>query len=249
MAGINACLSINSEGPLVLGRHQSYVGVLIDDLVTKEIDEPYRMFTSRAEYRLLLRQDNADERLLRFAVRHGLLDRDVWEQMVERRRRVERARRRLLGTTLDVSTCNTILRRKNDTKVTSPKRAAKLLQRPRVSLADIERVVTIEGSDLSVREKESLEIRVKYEGYIRRQRRVADRLLGIERIRIPHDFSYEMNGLSAEAREKLKRFRPVTLGQASRIAGVRSSDLSILMIFIERSRKTSERHNHGAKRR
>jgi tRNA uridine 5-carboxymethylaminomethyl modification enzyme len=249
MAGINACRSIRGEGPVVLGRHQAYVGVLIDDLVTKEIDEPYRMFTSRAEYRLLLRQDNADERLLRFAVRCGLIERDAWERMVERRRRVERARRRLLGTTLSVSTCNVILGRNGDSKVTSPKRAAQLLQRPRVSIRDIEPVAPLAASDLSDTEKESLEIRVKYEGYIRRQRRVADRLLGIERIRIPADFSYDISALSAEAREKLKRFNPVTLGQASRIAGVRSSDLSILLVFIERSRRLSARRRDGAGKR
>lgn len=244
IAGINACRSIDGGQPLVPGRHQAYIGVLIDDLVTKEIDEPYRMFTSRAEYRLLLRQDNADERLLRFAVRCGLLGRDAWERMVRRRRRVERARRRLRATVIDIPTCNEILREKNDTEVTEPKRASQLLQRPRVSLGDLDRITPAAGG-LTAREKESLEIRVKYEGYIKRQRRVVDRLLGVERIRIPAGFSYDIAGLSAEAREKLERFRPVTLGQASRLAGVRNADLSILMVFIERSHARTSRRRDG----
>ncbi|HUV36963.1 MAG TPA: tRNA uridine-5-carboxymethylaminomethyl(34) synthesis enzyme MnmG [Patescibacteria group bacterium] len=244
MAGINACQSIRSERPLVLGRHQAYIGVLIDDLVTKEIDEPYRMFTSRAEHRLLLRQDNADERLLRFAVRCGLLGREMWERMMGRRRRVERARRWIRGTMLSVPECNEILRMENDKEVTSPRRVEQLLQRPRVTLRDIENAADLGALELSDREKETLEIRVKYEGYIRRQRRMADRLLGIERMRIPPDFSFDINGLSAEARDKLNKFRPVTLGQASRIAGVRNSDLSILMVFLERTRKSMQRHGH-----
>lgn len=239
MAGINACLDLRGERPLVLGRHQAYTGVLIDDLVTKEIDEPYRMFTSRAEHRLLLRQDNADERLLRFAVRCGLLGRGEWERMVESRRRVEGARRRLMCSTIPVTACNDILRKKGDAEVTSPKQAAQLLQRPRVALRDIEECLQGGALRLNDREKESLEIRIKYEGYIRRQRRVADRLLGMERMRIPQDFSYDISGLSTEAREKLRRFRPVTLGQASRISGVRSSDLSIIMVFLERSRRSA----------
>ncbi len=239
MAGINACLDLRGERPLVLGRHQAYIGVLIDDLVTKEIDEPYRMFTSRAEHRLLLRQDNADERLLRFAVRCGLLGREAWERMVDRRRRVEGARRRLTLSTLPVAVCNDLLRRKGDVEVTSPRHAAHLLQRPRVALRDVEDVLPGGALSLSDRERESLEIRIKYEGYIRRQRRVADRLLGMERMKIPLDFSYDIGGLSTEAREKLRRFRPVTLGQASRISGVRSSDLSIIMVFLERLRRNT----------
>lgn len=245
LAGINACLDLRGERPLILGRHQAYIGVLIDDLVTKEIDEPYRMFTSRAEHRLLLRQDNADERLLRFAVRCGLLGREAWERMVDRRRRVEGARRRLMLSALPVAVCNDLLRRKGDAEVTSRKHAAQLLQRPRVTLKDVEDVLPGGALRLSDREKESLEIRVKYEGYIRRQRRVADRLLGMERTVIPLDFSYDIGGLSAEAREKLRRFRPVTLGQASRISGVRSSDLSIIMVFLERLRRSAASAGRG----
>ena len=246
IAGINASLSLHGEQPIVLGRHQAYIGVLIDDLVTKEIDEPYRMFTSRAEHRLLLRQDNADERLFKYAVRLGLLPGRMWEEMVGRRRRTGGAHRRLVRESVPVEACNGLLGPESGSGVREPQRAAQLLQRPGVTLAELERILPGGPLGLNIREKEALEIRVKYEGYIRRERRVADRLLGMERIRIPPGFSYDIDALSAEAREKLERFRPVTLGKASRLSGVRSSDLSILMVYLERWR--NERWKGGSAR-
>lgn len=236
VAGINACLSLRGERPFVPGRHQAYIGVLLDDLVTKEIDEPYRMFTSRAEHRLLLRQDNADERLMRFGVRFGLLERGVWEGMVERRRRVAGARRTLEGEYVSRELCNELLGAVGDGEVAAPQKAARLLQRPRIGIEALEGVLQGGGLELDSGEKEALEIRVKYQGYIRRQRRLAERISGMERVRIPPGFSYSIDALSAEAKEKLERFRPATIGQASRISGVRNSDLSVLMIFIARSK-------------
>lgn len=233
MAGINAASSLNGNGDLVLGRQEAYAGVLIDDLITKEIDEPYRMFTSRAEHRLLLRQDNADERLMKYAVRFGLLPRGLWEEVVARRRRVGKAQRRMREMVVPAEECRKLLG--NAGRVRGQQKASRLLQRPGVSIESLERALPGGALDLSGREKESLEIRVKYEGYIRRQRKVADRFLHLDRVRIPEDFSYDREALSAEAREKLKKFRPVTLGQASRISGVRTSDLSILMILLGRA--------------
>ncbi|MBN1163362.1 MAG: tRNA uridine-5-carboxymethylaminomethyl(34) synthesis enzyme MnmG [Candidatus Krumholzibacteriota bacterium] len=240
VAGINACLSIRKEPPIFLDRHQAYIGVLLDDLVTKEIDEPYRMFTSRAEHRLLLRQDNADERLMKYAVRYRLLGKELWEEMICRRRRVERARRRLAAETVPADRCKGILKEILPEKGAQPRLATKLLQIPGVDLEEVESVLKDGPLGLGEREREMLRIRIKYEGYIRRQKKMADKMLRMDKIKIPSDFSFEIEALSAEAREKLQIFKPENLGQASRISGVRASDLSILMIFLERRNKQEQ---------
>jgi tRNA uridine 5-carboxymethylaminomethyl modification enzyme len=237
MAGINAALSIKGKPPIVLGRAEAYIGVLIDDLATKDIDEPYRMFTSRAEHRLLLRQDNADERLLKYGVRCGLQPPERWERMAERRRRLNRAHKKLIDLKIPVAESNAILSASEETGVTAPQAAEKLLQRPRVRIDRMLGALPGGLCDLSEGEREALEIRVKYDGYIRRQRRMAARMLGLDRVKIPEGFTYDIEALSAEAREKLETFRPGTLGQASRISGVRTSDLSIIMIFLDRMRR------------
>lgn len=234
VAGINAVLSLRGEVPFVPGRHQAYIGVMVDDLITKEIDEPYRMFTSRAEHRLLLRQDNADERLFRYGVRFGLLEKELWEKMVERKKRVRAARRRLSTETISREDANLLLGRRAGSPVDGAREAALLARRPEVELEDLERILPGGALGLTPREKEMLAIDIKYEGYIRRQKKMAQRLHRMDKTRIPDDFSYDIDALSTEAREKLVKFRPETLGQASRISGVRNSDLSILMIFLGR---------------
>ena len=223
IAGINAALVLHGRGPFVPGRSEAYIGVLIDDLVTKEIREPYRMFTSRAEYRLSLRQDNADERLLKYAARFGLLPYGQWERMIEARKSIQHARRRLEAENVTTGDAGTV-------------RAARLLQRPGVSLDDIEPLLPAGPLDLRKRERESLEIDMKYRGYIRRQARTVEKLKRMERRKIPDDFKYgEIEALSTEAREKLEKFRPETLGKAARLAGVRVSDVSVLMVFLEKA--------------
>jgi tRNA uridine 5-carboxymethylaminomethyl modification enzyme len=223
IAGINAVLAIRGAEPFVPGRSEAYIGVLIDDLVTKEIMEPYRMFTSRAEYRLSLRQDNADERLLKHAVRFGLLPLEQWERMIESQKRVQGATKRLESESISIDGSERM-------------RAARFLQRPGVSLDDIEPLLPNGPLGLTRREGESLEIRQKYHGYIRRQDRTAEKLRRMERRKIPEGFSYsDIEALSTEAREKLEKFRPETLGKASRLAGVRNSDISVLMVFLERA--------------
>jgi tRNA uridine 5-carboxymethylaminomethyl modification enzyme len=223
IAGINAVLAIRGAEPFVPGRSEAYIGVLIDDLVTKEIMEPYRMFTSRAEYRLSLRQDNADERLLKHAVRFGLLPLEQWERMIESQKVVQGATKRLESESISIDGSERM-------------RAARFLQRPGVSLDDIEPLLPNGPLGLTRLEGESLEIRQKYHGYIRRQDRTAEKLRRMERRKIPEGFSYsDIEALSTEAREKLEKFRPETLGKASRLAGVRNSDISVLMVFLERA--------------
>jgi tRNA uridine 5-carboxymethylaminomethyl modification enzyme len=229
VAGINAALSLRGAPPFVPGRMEAYAGVLIDDLVTKEISEPYRMFTSRAEYRLLLRQDNADERLMRYAVRFGLLPRRPWEEMAGRRRRVNSAWRRLAAERVPAG----------DGAGEGTINALRLAQRPGADIDDIESRLPGGPLGLAPREREALEIRLKYDGYIGRQAKTAEKMRRLERRRIPLRFEYAAIGaLSAEAREQLERFRPLTLGQASRLAGVRASDLSILMVLLERDSRS-----------
>jgi tRNA uridine 5-carboxymethylaminomethyl modification enzyme len=242
VAGINAARSLAGKGPLVLGRHEAYIGVLIDDLVTKEIDEPYRMFTSRAEHRLVLRQDNADERLLKYGVRCGLQPRGLWENMIASRKRVAGARRFVERSSLSADECSRILAARGLEGSATPVRISRLLQRPGIVFKDIEGALPAGSVALAPREKEALEIGIKYDGYIRRQKKLAERMLRIERVRIPLDFSYDIEALSAEAKLKLEKFRPTTLARASRISGVRSSDLSILMIHLgKRERNAGKR--------
>jgi tRNA uridine 5-carboxymethylaminomethyl modification enzyme len=223
IAGINAALALRGGGAFVPDRSEAYIGVLLDDLVTKEIREPYRMFTSRAEYRLSLRQDNADERLLRYAVRFGLLPRDQWKGMIAARKEVQRARRRLDKENVSAHDAGTM-------------RAARLLQRPGVSLDDVEALLPGGPLGLGRRERETLEIDTKYRGYIQRQDRAAEKFKRMERKRIPEDFRYgDIEAMSTEARETLEKFRPETLGKAARLAGVRNADVSVLMVFLEKA--------------
>ncbi len=234
MTGINAALELRRERPLLLGRHEAYIGVMIDDLVTKDIDEPYRMFTSRAEHRLMLRQDNADERLMKYGARLKLIDRALWEKTVERRKNVERARRRMSSEIVPQELCRSIPGAGGPDGMGIARTGLKLSLLPGIGLDDIEGLLPGGRLHLSVREMEMLSIRIKYDGYIRRQKKIAEKLMRMDRISIPEEFSYDIQALSTEAREKLKKFRPETLGQASRISGVRISDLSILMVFIDR---------------
>ncbi len=246
IAGINASLSLRGEPPFLPGRHQAYAGVMIDDLITKELDEPYRMFTSRAEHRLLLRQDNADERLLRYGVRYGLLDKSLWQEMILRKKRVMKAKRRLATEIIPAERINSIIGRGGLPAATEARKAIQVARRPEIRIEEIEKLLGGNGLGLGQRETEMLGIEIKYDGYIARQKRMALKLLKMDKMAIPDDFSFEINALSREAREKLVRFKPETLGQASRISGVRNSDLSILMVLLEKQRRSAGRSGrHG----
>jgi len=241
MAGINASLKIAGDQEFVLGRDQAYIGVLIDDLVTKGVDEPYRMFTSRAEYRILLRQDNADERLTEISAAIGLAD--------EQRLDLLKRKRKLVGEFLDfLGKYSVDPKEINDFLVdreTSPlKQKMKLIEvakRPQVSLKDL--VEEVEGlkeiykkcSHRAEEVMESAEISIKYEGYIVRERLMADKIKRLEKIKLDINFDYNrLKSISTEARQKLTKIKPSSIGQASRISGVSPSDISVLLIYMGR---------------
>ena len=236
MAGLNAARKVQGKGPVVLRRDQAYIGVLIDDLVTKEITEPYRMMTSRAEYRLLLRQDNADLRLSPIGYEVGLLPRERYEAVEEKREAIEGELGRLTKTWLAPSekTNEELVARGLD-PLDDGVNALQFLRRPEVTYELIEACVP-SPRPLFPEAVEQVTIEAKYTGYIEKQRREVERLKRLEECPIPDAFDYEVPvGLRNEAREKLMRFRPATLGQASRLSGVNPTDVSILLICLERT--------------
>jgi tRNA uridine 5-carboxymethylaminomethyl modification enzyme len=239
MAGVNAVLRLRGDEPFVLGRDEAYIGVLIDDLTTKDIDEPYRMFTSRAEFRLLLRQDNADERLMRYGVRWGLVPPDELERVERRTADVRRMIDRLERTMFPTLEGNDRFASLGLEEVTKPVSLLQVLRRPDVRFHHVaplagEGIFGFDGA------ADHVEYIVKYMGYLDRQERDVRMVRDLEARAIPADFSYEtIVGLSTEARQKLSRKRPETIAQASRISGVRASDLSILAVHLERYRRAS----------
>lgn len=241
MAGINAHLLINDEEPLVLRRDQGYIGVLIDDLITKSVDEPYRMFTSRAEYRILLRQDNADARLTPIGYKLGLATQERFDRLVEKQKRVDELIKYLKDTNVNPEVINGLLTKNDTPEISNKARFAQILTRPQISLVDmIKHVDELNSrwdiSDATTREiAEEAEILVKYEGYIDKEREVADKLKRLEDVKLSPDFDYNsLHSLTIEARQKLTRHKPQTLGQASRISGVSPADISVLAVFLGR---------------
>jgi tRNA uridine 5-carboxymethylaminomethyl modification enzyme len=237
MAGINAVLKLQGRAPLVLGREQAYIGVLVDDLVTQEHHEPYRQMTSRAEYRLLLRQDNADLRLTPIGYDAGLVSRERYEGVEARRRAVEEELARLANINISPNSGN---REKFSTLGLEPLsdgvNALQFLRRPEVSYRAIE-LVAPPSRPLMPNEVEQVEIEAKYAGYIARQQCQVERMKRLEKRTIPADFNYDaVVGLRSEARQKLAHFRPATLGQAARIQGVNPADISLLLVHLERGR-------------
>ncbi|MBN2414813.1 tRNA uridine-5-carboxymethylaminomethyl(34) synthesis enzyme MnmG [bacterium] len=240
MAGINAVLALRGEEPFVLDRSRAYIGVLIDDLVTKGTNEPYRMFTSRAEYRLLLRQDNADIRLMEYGYRFGLLPESAYRAMEQKRDTAAGiiAAARTLKPEPEV--INPVLERLGTAPVSEKQSVQRLLKRPEVSLeslVDIPAVAELLEAAGPQRTAVAgqVEIEIKYEGYFQRQREQVEKFVRQEEKRIPDDMDYNrLPALSTEAREKLKQIRPVSLGQAARISGVSPADISILSLMIEK---------------
>ncbi len=233
IAGINAALKVQEKEPLVLSRASSYIGTLIDDLVTKGCMDPYRMMTSRSEYRLLLRQDNADERLMPIGYRLGLIGEDLYAEFCERVRQKEQEIERLNTTFLAPGEAlNRLLCERGTARVTTGVSLADLLRRPQIDYACLE-PFDRERPSLPFEVTEKVEIEIKYEGYIKRQQAQVNEMLRLENKRIPQDICYEkIHGLRLEAVEKLGKVRPANIGQASRISGVSPADVSVLLIYL-----------------
>lgn len=241
MAGINAHRSIHDLEPIVLRRDEAYIGVLIDDLITKSVDEPYRMFTSRAEYRILLRQDNADARLTEKAYEIGLATEERLNHYKNKYERINELVDFLKNTNISPDRINGLLESKGTPGIANKMRLAQILTRPQISLTGMINVIDnlkneYDLSNESIRNiVEEAEIIVKYEGYIDKEREVADKLNRLENVKLSPDFDYyALNSLTMEAREKLTKHKPQTLGQASRISGISPADISVIAVYLGR---------------
>ena len=241
MAGINAHRLIHDLEPVVLRRDEAYIGVLIDDLITKSVDEPYRMFTSRAEYRILLRQDNADARLTEKGYNIGLATEERLNHYKNKYEKVHELVDFLKTTNISPERINGLLESKGTPGIANKMRLAQILTRPQINLTDMVGIIDYlkENYDLSQESVrnivEEAEIIVKYEGYIDKEREVADKLNRLENVKLSPDFDYyALNSLTMEAREKLTKHKPQTLGQASRISGISPADISVIAIFLGR---------------
>ena len=242
IAGINAAMEVKGREQLILDRSEAYIGVLIDDLVTKENHEPYRMMTSRAEYRLLLRQDNADLRLRKKGWEVGLIDDETYHKLQEKERRIQEEIERVEHATVGGSAeVQSLLESLNSTLLKSGTTIAELIRRPELNykvLAPIDK----ERPELPEDVCEQVEINIKYDGYIRRQMKQVEQFKKLEQKKLPEDIDYEdVGSLRIEARQKLEAYRPVSIGQESRISGVSPADISVLLVYLE----SRSGHKHG----
>ena len=237
MAGINAVCKIKEEMPFILDRSEAYIGVLIDDLVTKGTNEPYRIMTSRAEYRLLLRQDNADMRLTERGYAVGLVKKDRYERLLKKKEVVAEETDRLKKKILQPDVVNPFLEEKGSTPVKSGISLLELLKRPEITYDDAA-VIDDVRPKLSAHQKTMMEVQIKYEGYIIKQQQQIEKFKKLEHKKLPSDLDYfSIEGLRIEARQKLDALRPVSVGQASRISGVSPADINVLLIWLEKMRR------------
>lgn len=239
MAGINAALKVQERDEFILKRNEAYIGVLIDDLITKGTEEPYRMFTSRAEYRTLLRQDNADFRLTPVGHELGLASEDRLRAMEHKKTASDAFIKFFKDTSVKPDEINPILEAKNSSKVKQQDKMFKIFARPNISMDDMRKVASVSDyvndHKLDKDVLEQTEVQIKYAGYINKEKSNADKLNNLERVKIPADFKYEgLTNLSMEARQKLSKIRPVNLSQASRISGVSPSDISVMLVYLNR---------------
>ena len=239
MAGINASLSIDKKDPLIFKRNEAYIGVLIDDLITKGTEEPYRMFTSRAEFRIILRQDNADIRLTPIAEKLGLANNKRKSILAEKLDYTNKLIQKIKSSSFKPEEVNQILEEKNESKISQKTKIEKILSRPKVNLNDLKNTTFFNDffNEHGVNDEalEQFEINTKYKGYIEKEKINAEKLTRLENIKLPKNFKYEkILSISSEGRQKLKETKPQTVGQASRISGVSPSDISVLLVHLGR---------------
>lgn len=238
MAGINAARAVKEEEPVVLQRSDAYIGVLIDDLINKGTDEPYRMFTSRAEYRTLLRQDNADFRLTELGARIGLATEERLNLMLEKKSKVAEVKKILAEYGISGEEGNAFLRESNSAELTERTKALKILLRPGIGIKEMIAAIPGLASKIGTVDPlvlEQVEIQAKYDVYIEKEQELVSKMAALEHLTIPETFDYDrLTAMSAEARQKLNKIKPATLGQASRISGVNPSDVQILMVYMGR---------------
>lgn len=234
MAGINAALKVKGEKPFVLKRDEAYIGVLIDDLITKGVDEPYRMFTSRAEYRILLRQDNADYRLTPLSYAIGLASKERYEAVVKKYANVASLVDYMSTHNAKPAQINPLLESRDSSPIVESKKLSDIATRPEVKVEDLMGFVP-RGTNYSKEEMESADISIKYKSYIEREKQMADKIKHLENLIIPRGFDFsKVTSLSIECRQKLERYKPETIAQASRISGVSPSDISVLLLYFGR---------------
>jgi tRNA uridine 5-carboxymethylaminomethyl modification enzyme len=238
MAGINAHLKTRNENPLILKRSEAYIGVLIDDLISKGTQEPYRMFTSRAEYRTLLRQDNADLRLTEISYRLGLASQERMDKVMDKKKGVEDIKRIFNDLSIEPEEINGYLESIESAPLQQKQRLSQIVLRPSINIRSLAKQVPKISEALKQFGNDVLEqaeIQVKYEVYIEKEKELVGRMSQMEELEIPQNFDYaKVQAISAEAREKLKKIKPGTLGQASRISGINPSDVQILMVYMGR---------------
>jgi tRNA uridine 5-carboxymethylaminomethyl modification enzyme len=239
MAGVNAALKVQEKESFILKRDEAYIGVLIDDLITKGTEEPYRMFTSRAEYRTLLRQDNADARLTPKGFELGLASKERLNRMEEKHSKSNAFVQFFKETSVTPKEVNPILESRSSAPVKQQDKMYKLFARPNITMSDMGKILSVnsylEQHNLDREVLEQTEIQVKYAGYINKEKLNADKLSRLENIKIPDNFNYSvLQSMSLEAREKLNKIQPITISQASRVSGVSPSDISVLLVFLGR---------------
>ena len=235
MAGINAVQKLRNLPPFVLRREEAYIGVLIDDLITKGVDEPYRMFTSRAEYRILLRQDNADERLTRKAFELGCIEKNRLEKLEKKEKQVETVLNFLSTTSVAPDVINGFLESVNSSAISQKTKAINIAARPQVEIRALLVLLNYAETDNWEEVTESAEIKIKYEGYLQREKQIAEKIKRLEDLKIPAEFDYfNIASISTEGRQKLTKIKPENIGQASRISGVSPADINILLMYLGR---------------
>ncbi|CAI9428578.1 tRNA uridine-5-carboxymethylaminomethyl(34) synthesis enzyme MnmG [Candidatus Ornithobacterium hominis] len=239
MAGINAALAVKNQKELILSRNEAYIGVLIDDLITKGTQEPYRMFTSRAEFRIILRQDNADERLTPIGYAIGLASEQRYKKMLSKYEKAKELISFIEKTSIDPTEINPVIEEKKGSPITQKMKMQPILRRPELGINDFEKIKALKNyykeNELNEEVKQQAEIQIKYEGYIQKEKENAEKLNRLEYVKIPNDFDFmSIQSISMEGRQKLTKIQPNTIAQASRISGVSPSDISILLVHLGR---------------